>query len=188
MPIVKLDTTTSAAKWTNKFWFEKGSYKALIKDERNYISDNSGNFVKQLDWEIYHPEPMVVGDKPLDIDGVEFTTYWAIRKVNPETKEWDDEASKQAQADFQSKVLEKLGIDVSEGWDSENPPSLKGKFCWVNLYAKKNTPMVKDPNDPKKKVPQKDPITGKDLITYDIQMEFTTPIFGLVDEEPHRPF
>lgn len=186
--MVKFEKGQGVTPWNNKTWFEKGNYKARIKDERNYVSDNSGNFLKSLEWEIYAEAPMLVGKQEYDVDGVEFTTYHVLRKVDPKTKEFDEALSTDSQRQFQERILEKLNVDIGEGWDPENPPALKGKFAWVSLYGKKRNNMVKVKNEETGKIeekPQVDPVTKKEVEVYDINMD---QIFGLCDDEPHRPF
>jgi len=185
MSIKKVDTT-KANVWNNRTFFPKDNYILRCISEK--VAPNSnGNPMVTLEWEIVNQEPKRIGADLFEFDGIKVTSYSVLRVMEGEDAE---DKSNNCFRQYQERFLIPCGIDVSEGWDDENPPSLKGKVVYAGCYGKEQ-PSYKTPTDEQKAQGKKvgdilkDPITGKDVITYVPQIE---RIYGLFDGEVSRPY
>lgn len=171
----------TSQQWNRKVMFPKDNYIIRCREESVGLSQKD-NFMVTLEWEIVNCEPKKIGDKTYEFDGVSFTTYHVLK--NPEKPEDDDKKAK----GYMERVLVPASVlgSMDEAWDAENPPSMKGKVVHACLYGKKNESLVEQIGEDgkKKMVPLKDPITQKERVDYQIQIE---TIYGVFDGEV-RPF
>jgi hypothetical protein len=123
-----------------------------------------------LEWEIVNQEPKQIGDKMIDFDGVKFKSYHVTRMPD------DDARSENMFVQYQDRVLVPCGVDVDDGWDDENPPSVKGKVVYATVYGKEQQ-SYKSPTPEQKAKGQKigdaikDPLTNKEVILYQPSIE-----------------
>lgn len=181
--IRKVNTNTANA-WTPKTQFPTDNYIIRCIGEEVGVSQSSGNPMVTLEWEIVNCEPKQIGDELVDFDGTKFKSYHVT--ANRE----DEEKSNKVFKYYQDGVLTKCGIDVSEGWDDENPPSVKGKVVYALLKGEENKSYAqptKEEREAGKKVGKvlQDPITGKDLVIY---KPILSIIHGLFAGELNRPY
>jgi hypothetical protein len=178
--------------WHSKIFFPKNNYAVRIVDETNKPSAKGSPMVT-LEFEIVNSEPVKIGDFGMvEFDGVTFKKYmvtWGApdspsNKFNAE----------QAQKNFNryDEFLKACGIDTSNGWDYNNPPSVVGKVLFAQLYGKE-TVQRRTPTDEEKQSPDenirlgeilKDPITGKEVRGYQIDV---AQFYGICTDEV-RPF
>lgn len=181
--IRKVNTTTANA-WTPKIQFPTDNYILRCIGEEVGVSQSSGNPMVTLEWEIVNCEPKQIGDDLIDFDGVKFKSYHVT--ANKDDVEKSDKAFKR----HQEGILVPCGIDVSEGWDDENPPSVKGKVVHALIKGEENksyAPPTKEEREAGKKVGKvlQDPITGKDLVIYKPVLSI---VYGLFEGEVKRPY
>lgn len=179
------DKSASTQLWNSKMFFPTNNYTIRVVDEVNKPS-SKGNPMTTIEFEIVNSEPVKMGDLGMvEFDGVTFKKFFTTG--NPNNKELDQKSFNRHD-DF----LRKCGIDTSEGWDNENPPSVNGKVLSVKLYGKETiqraspTDEEKQSNDPEVKKGKIliDPITNKEVRGYQIELG---DVYGLFTGEV-RPF
>ncbi len=193
MAVKQVDKSKTAKGWNNRIFWPKDNYIIrCISSE--FKPNNNGNPMVTNEWEVVNQEPKQIGEDLIDFDGAKFKSYHVIKVLNPEPD--DDEAEVQAQEDSAkafnryAELLEKCGIDISEGYDDENPPMPKGKVVHASIYGKA-TESRKSPTPEQRSKGQKvgdilkDPITNKDVIAYQPTIE---QIYGLFDGVVANPF
>ena len=171
--------------WNKSMAFPKNRYTLRCIEEDMKIA-NSGSVMCQRKWEICQGEPVVIGEKSIDIDGLTLTQY-ATTKVKGE-EGWDAEKSDKAFSRF-AEDLQKCGFEGDE-IDDENPPCfMKGKVVDAIVYGKEVI-SYQSPNAEQKAKGQKigDPIkdaNGKDIRETQLQID---QILGLSTTEINRPY
>ena len=187
MAMRKFDTTSTptaanTVAWNYKMFFPKDNYIIRCISEVVGVS-SGGNPMVTLEWEIVNATPQQIGDNLVDFDGTKFKSYHvtSVKSAENATPEEIQVKSFKAAKGYQDRVLVPCGIDVSNGWDDENPPSILGKVVHALLGADENeqraTPTPEERAQGKKmgKVIN-DPLTGKPVIMYNIKLE---TIYGL---------
>jgi len=174
--------TTAANLWNSKVFFPRDNYILRCIGEDNGVS-SGGNPMTTLEWEIVNCEPKQIGDDLIDFDGVKFKSYHVTR-VNGDEKKSDGMFKA-----YQDKVLVPCGIDCSEGWDDENPPSVKGKVVCALVNGDEKQSFASPSTEERAKgikigKPLKDPITGKEVVLYRPEL---VALYGLYEGEV-RPF
>jgi|ERR1044071_4080839 hypothetical protein len=177
MAVKQVDRTKTTKMWGNKIPFPKDNY-VLRCVSQEFKPNSNNNPMVTLEWEIVNQEPKQIGADLIEFDGLKFSSYHVIKVLD------DEEASNKAFNRF-CEMLEKCGIDTSEGIDDENPPSLKSKIVYACVYGREQ-PSYASPTPEERakglKVGKvlKDPITKKDVINYQPTIE---QIYGLFDGE-----
>lgn len=186
MAIKVANKTENAKLWNFRMFFPTDNYVIRCLNQSAEVSQNN-NPMTVLEWEIVNAEPRMIGESLVDFDGVKFRS-WHVTAV----KSGEDQ-EKRSQDVFNTfdEILCKAGHDTTEGWDDENPPQiLKGKVFYAAL-AGKEQPMCKSPTPEQVAKGQKygdvmkDPITGKDVVTWNINL---STLFALFEGEVKRPF
>jgi hypothetical protein len=182
----QIDKTKTTKTWNNKTFWPKDNY--IIRCiESSFAPNSNGNPMVTLEWEVVNQEPKQIGEDLVEFDGVKFRSYHVIKTVG------DDETAEQNSVkafNRYGELLQKCGIDVSEGYDDENPPMPKGKVVHATVYGKEQA-SFKSPTPEEKAKGQKvgsilkDPITGKDVVNYQPTIE---QIYGVYDGEVKSPF
>src|SRR6266403_4427948 len=173
MAIRTIDKTKIAKSWNNKTFWPKDNY-ILRCLEQKFAPNSNGNPMVTLEWEIVNQEPKQIGPDLIEFDGIKFSSYHVIKMPG------NEEDSNKAFNRF-CEMLDKCGIDISEGVDDENPPSLKGVVVHASVYGREQpsyaspTPEERAKNLKVGKI-LKDPITGKDTINFSPTIE---QIYGL---------
>lgn len=182
MAIRTANKTENAKLWNFRLFFPTDNYIIRCLSQESGVSSND-NPMTVCEWEIVNATPRMIGEQLIDFDGVKFKSYHV-------TAVKDDAEKSQNAFNAFDEILRKAGHDTSEGWDDENPPQvLKGKVFYAAL-AGKEQPMFKSPTPEqvakgqKMGDPLKDPITGKDVTSWNINL---STLFGLFDGEV-RPF
>lgn len=182
MAVRTVDRTKTASGWNNKTFWPKDNYILRCIDAEVGVSSTDNPMVT-LEWEVVNCDPKQIGDKLVDFEGAKFKSHHVTRVEG-------DEQKSQSMFNRYAEILEKCGIDTSEGFDDENPPTPKGKVVHACVYGKEQPSLASPTPEERakgKKVgePIKDPITNKPVITYQPQIE---TIYGLFDGEVRNPF
>lgn len=169
--------TNTKTTWNNRIFFPKDNYILRIIEEEVKISE-SGNTMTVLEYEITHTPDKVIGDQTIEFNGVKFKTYNVTKNPNDSVK------SDACFARYQDSVLVPCGIDCSEGWDDENPPSVKGKVVHALCYATEESQCLAPTPEERaagKKIgqPIKDPLTDKEVKFFKPTVQ---TIYGLYTE------
>src|SRR5690242_886395 len=113
---------TTERQWNNKIFFPKDNYVVRIIDQVNKPS-GKGKPMTKLEFEIVNCAPKTVGKEGIiAFDGVTFSKYYLTG--DPEDAKADDRWFNAF-----DDVLQKLGIDTSQGWDQNNPPNVISKVA-----------------------------------------------------------
>ena len=147
--------------WNSRTFFPKDNYILRVIDQENKTS-STDNPMTVLEWEIINCAPKVIGDKTYDMEGVKFKSYHVTR-VN------GDEEKSNKMFGYFDELLKSCGVDTSNGWDDENPPSVEGvkvHACVQGDEQKNYASPTPEERAAGKKVGAvlKDPITGKDVV------------------------
>lgn len=192
MAIKVADKTKTVRMWTKQIFFPQDNYIARIISQ-DHKPNSNGNPMTTLEWEIVNCDPKKVGDETFEFDGVTFPSYH-VTEIKPPSDADDKELAAAAQSsenqfNMTDALFQKLGVDTSEGWDPENPPKVLGKIAHLRLYGQ-DQPAYKAATPEEKAAGKKmgeklkDPITGKDVHSYQIKI---AEVYGLFDGEV-RPF
>lgn len=177
MGLVKIKDTNAVGKWNKNMPFPKNRYAARCISTK-FAPSNSGSPMVTLEWELCQSEPVRLGDKLFDVDGLKVQTYHTIKVIKE--GEIDIEATMGSQRYF-SELLEKVGYE-EESFDDENPPHqfFKGKVVDVIVYGKKQQSFQEPTTEQKAKgMKVGDPILGPDnKPTVQYQLAFDI-IYGL---------
>lgn len=183
------DKSKTVKMWNSRTYFPQDNYIARIIGEDRKPS-SAGNAMTTLEWEIVNCDPKKIGDETVEFDGSTFLTYH-VTQVNPSKDVTPDEAAQKSENAFNTfdEFLTKCGVDTSEGWDPQNPPSVKGKVLHVRLYGEDRpayAALTPEEKAEGKKVGRilKDPITNKEVHNYGIKL---SEVYGIFDGEV-RPF
>lgn len=186
MGLVKIKDTNAVGKWNKNIPFPKNRYAARCISTK-FAPSNNGNPMITLEWELCQSEPVRLGDKLLDIDGLKTQTYHTIKVFAD--GEVDTQATMAAQSNF-SELLSKVGYE-EESFDDENPPHqfFKGKVVDVIVYGKKQQSFQEPTTEQKAKgMRVGDPIKGpdgRDTVQYQLAFDI---IYGLSTVEVGRPY
>lgn len=186
MAIVKLVDPNSVGSWNRTMMFPKNRYAVRCLEE-DFGPSGSGNPMITRKFEIVQTAPVQIGDKLVDIDGLQMTAYRVV-KVSDGNGGWDKEKTDKCLAGLRDD-LQKAGY-TEESFDDENPPLVfKGKVFDAIVYGKESK-MFKEATAEQRQKGQKvgDPIqdaNGKDIVTYQLQIEM---ILGPSTAETNRPY
>lgn len=179
------DKSNTTSLWNSRMYFPKNNYTVRIIDEVNKPS-SKGNPMVTLEFEIVNSSPVKIGDNGIvEFDGVTFKKYFTTG--NPNNKELDQKAFNKY-----DEFLRLCGIDTTNGWDNEAPPSVLGKVLKCNLYGKETVQRA-DPTEEEKQSPDEEvrkgkilvnEITGKEVRGYQIDVG---QFYGICTDEI-RPF
>lgn len=180
MAVKTVDKTATTKAWNKNIFFPKDNYILRCKAAK-FGPNSNGNPMVTLEWEIVNQEPKQIGDQLIDFDGVTIYQYSVLKVVAGDDQE---EATKKAFARY-AELLERCGMDISEGIDDENPIMPKGKVVHASVYGKENASFASPTPEQRAKGQKvgsilKDPITGKDTIVYQPTIE---QIYGPYDGE-----
>lgn len=191
MAIRTVNTAQTTTGWNSKIFFPKDTYILRCIDEKVAPSNNSGNPMVTLEWEIVNQAPKPVGDKLIEFDGIKFNSYHVLKCVDPAlSPEEREEKTQKYFMQYQDRILEKCGIDCSQGWDDENPPSVKGKIVHASVYGQERK-SFKSPTPEQQAKGDKvgdvmiDPVTNKEVVIFNPTIE---QIFGIADVQVSRPY
>lgn len=173
----------SATAWNVKTFFPDDNYILRCIGEDHGVS-STGNPMTTLEWEIVNCPAKQIGDSLVEFDGTKFKSYHVAKVIG------DEEKSYKAFKRFQDQFLIPCQIDVTDGWDDENPPSLLGKVVHALVKGDMQTSCSAPTPEERaqgKKVgkPIKDPITGKEVVIYSPKLSV---IYGLYEGEVNRKF
>jgi hypothetical protein len=185
---IKVAPTVQKTGWNNRIFFPKDQYTLRILEEDNTPS-KQGNPMVKLEFEIVNCPIKQIGDLQVDMNGTRFSSWFVTKIVKSDKAKTPEDIQKFSDKAFNDydTILKKLGVDVSEGWDDENPPSVKGKVFYAIVYGKAE-PSYKSPTPEQiakgQKVGDKikDPVTGQEVIVYRPELD-KGQIFGLCTEE-----
>lgn len=184
---IKKASEVKERTWNKSIFFPKDNYVLRITDEVKKPS-SAGNPMVVLEFEIIECPRKKIGDDLVDFNGVKWNT-WNVTKVNPDKDTTPEEAAVSSQKAFDryNEFLAKCGVEVAqknEGWDDENPPSVKGKIVYASCYGLQVISRKSPTPEQKAKKEEGDilidPITGKEVITWKPQIE---QIYGVYDKE-----
>lgn len=188
---IRKGSETRQMSWNRSIFFPKKDYILRITDEEIKPS-NAGNPMVKLEFEICNSPLISIGDAMVDLNGVKFPK-WFVTKVKKQEGDNSPEALEKASQeafDRYNMFLRQCGIDVSAGWDDENPPSVKGKVVYALCYGKEEPAYSSRTAEQIAKGEKhgdiiKNPVDGKDVINYSPQLE---QVFGIYTGELKQPF
>lgn len=173
--------------WNKKLMFPKNRYQAKCLEEEMKIS-NGGSVMTVRTWELICPEPIEIGERKVDVDGLKITQYCITKVKSEDGNGWDQEKSDKAFGKFADE-LQLMGFD-GESINDENPPCFAvGKVVDMIVYGKKvksfQSPTAEERAAGKKiGAPIKD-AAGRDVEEYSLQID---QILGLSSTETNRPY
>lgn len=173
--------------WNKKMMFPKNRYTARCLEEDFGINSN-GNPMITRKWELVCPEPVDIGERKIDVDGLKITQYRVIKVKSEDGKTWDQDKSDKAFGSF-SEELQVVGFDGAD-IDDENPPLfMKDKVVDLIAYGKKvksfQSPSAEERAQGKKVgAPIKD-ADDKDVEEYQLQID---QILGLSTVDTGWPY
>lgn len=179
--------TEGVGGWNKSMMFPKNRYTARCLEE-DFGINNNGNPMITRKWELICPEPVEIGERKIDVDGLKITQYVITKVKNEAGDGWDTDKSDKAFGRFADE-LQKLGFD-GETINDENPPCFaKGKVVDLIAYGKK-VKSFQSPTAEQRAQGKKigDPIkdaSGKDVEEYQLQID---QILGLSTVESNRPY
>ncbi len=189
MALRNLNDPSVVSGWNSKLPFPTDRYVLRCIEEEFNTSRNSGNPMLTRTWEICHTEPVQIGERKVDIDGLKITQYVITKNKSEDGDGWDGEKSDKSFGRFRDELI-LLGFDAEGQIDDENPPCFaKGKVVDAVVKGKKQTACKSPtPEQIRKGQKQGDPIkddAGKDVVTYVLTLE---SILGLSTVEVNRPY
>jgi hypothetical protein len=187
MAVKKASTETQKVGWNSRIFFPKDQY-TLRCIEEDHTPSKQGNPMVKAEFEIVNCPPKQIGDKLVDLNGTKLTSWFVTKIVKSDKAKTPEDVQKFSDKAFNDydTILKKLGVDVSEGWDDENPPPIKGKVFYAIVYGKPEK-SYKSPTPEQiakgQKVgdPIKDPVSGQEVIVYRPELD-KNQIFGLCTE------
>lgn len=187
---VSAEDITSAVQWKPSMPFPKDNYAIRCIGE-TCAPSKAGNPMVTLEWEIVNASPKEVKGKMVEFDGVQFTTYHTTRVIYAKDKTPEEIAkSSQKAFDDYGAILRKAGYDITDGYDDQNPPAMKGKVMYVCVRAELKVE-YKEPTLAQREAGQPGYVlkdgNGNDRITYWPKVAYADDWYGVYAEEV-RPF
>ena len=186
MSIRKLNEGVSG--WNSRMAFPKNRY-TLRCIEEDFAPSKAGNPMLVRKWELCQSEPVEIGDKKVDVDGLAIT-QWVVTKVKSEDGDgWDTAKSDKAYGRFADE-LRLVGYPEDGEIDDENPPCfMKGKVVDAIVYGKEQVSYQSPSSEERAKglrvgQPIKD-ASGKDVKVVQLNID---NILGLSTTEVNRPY
>ena len=159
--------------WNSKIEFPTNRYTLRCIEEEVGPSKSSGSVLVTREWEICCPEPVIIGDRQVSVDGLKFKQYVTVKVHDEDGENWDEERSDKAFGRFRDELLI-MGFDPSAEVDDENPPAFaKGKTFDAIVSGKKDVARKFPTPEQLKKHQPGDPIkdaNGKEVVSYQLQL------------------
>jgi hypothetical protein len=175
--------------WNNRMMFPKNRYTLRCIEEDFSPSKATGNPMLIRKWEICQNEPVLIGDKKVDIDGLTIQQYVVTKVKTEDGDDWDADRSDKAFGRF-AEDLRICGFPEDSDIDDENPPCfMKGKVVDAIVYGKEN-PSYQSPTADEIKAGKRvgQPIldaAGKPVKNYQLNID---SILGLSTVVVNRPY
>lgn len=177
-------------QWNRSIPFPKDSdYAIRCIGEELVVANKTNNTYLKLEWEIVNCPAKQVGENTYAFDGVTCNEIQMLG-IRDDDGNWDMDKTQNC-INYLIEKMKKCGCDVPEdGVDFENPqlPIFLGKVVWASLYGEKyeqrKEPTAEQKAQRKPGDIMKDPVTGKDLVAYNIKVG---QVFGPYTQEV-RPF
>jgi hypothetical protein len=180
--------TDGISGWNSRMMFPKNRY-TLRCIEEDFAPSKGGNPMLVRKWEICQSEPVDIGDKKVDIDGLTITQYVVTKVKNEDGDGWDASKSDKAFGRF-ADDLRLCGFPEDGEIDDENPPKfMLGKVVDAIVYGKENisyqSPTAEERAQGKKVGAAIKTADGKDVKVVQLNID---QILGLSTTEVNHPY